>query len=151
MAKSTPADEKRPVGRPSEYDPAFCEQVIAFGKEGYSKAEMAAGLGATRQTLDNWARANPDFLDAVQTALEFSLAWWEGKSRTGIEKGGAFNAGLWSKAMSGRFPAEPYRERQELTGPNGGPIETHALTGKVAALPKEKREAIRAALKGGAA
>lgn len=148
-AKTLAAEPAAPAkrGRPTDYDPAFCELVEGFGKEGYSKAEMAAGLGVTRGTMDAWMKAHPDFSNAVHTALEFSLAWWEGKSRTGIEKGGAFNAGLWGKAMSGRFPNEPYRERHEHAGPNGSPLQVHQMTDKVAALPAEKRAAVRAALK----
>lgn len=114
-----------PAGRPSKYDPAFCEQVIEFGKQGYSKAEMAAALEVTRTTMDNWAAEHEEFLDAVQCASEFSLAWWEGKGRQNLTTAG-FQASLYSKAMSGRFPAEPYRERFEHTGKDGAPIQTES-------------------------
>ena len=32
----TETTEKRPVGRPSTYDPAYCEEVIALGRIGKS-------------------------------------------------------------------------------------------------------------------
>jgi hypothetical protein len=99
----------------------MCELVIASGRDGMSKAEIASVLDVSRQTLDTWAGQHPEFLDALQRAHELSLAWWEGKARTNLTTTG-FQAGLWKQAMSGRFPAEPYRERQEISGPDGGPI-----------------------------
>mgnify|MGYP002149956458 CR=1 FL=1 len=35
-----------PKGRPSKYDPAMCEAVIAAGEEGMGRAEIAAEIGA---------------------------------------------------------------------------------------------------------
>jgi nitrate/nitrite-specific signal transduction histidine kinase len=36
--------EKRPVGRPSEYDPSYCQKVIELGKLGKSFEQMSAQL-----------------------------------------------------------------------------------------------------------
>jgi hypothetical protein len=138
----------RGPGRPSEYDPAFCEVVIAAGREGKSRAEIAAELDCTRETLNEWAKAHPEFSDALNRAKEFELAWWEGKARVGVDKGGQVNAALWSRSVSGRFPAEPYRERTELSGPGGGPIQTQPLADELAALPKAQRDQLREAIKG---
>lgn len=114
--------DKRPVGRPSEYDPSFCERVIDLGKDGLSPAEIAAELGHPRTTMLLWGDTHPEFLTALQHARDLSLAWWEKQAREGLEKGAAFNAGLWKHAISGRFPTEPYRERVQVTGPNDGPV-----------------------------
>ncbi len=102
------------AGRPSDYDPAFCERVIDLGKEGASKAEMAAELGVVRQTLDNWCDAHPEFLDAVKEALSFSQAWWEKQGR--IATFGAtpnFNATSFIFNMKNRFPND-WRDKQEV-------------------------------------
>lgn len=111
-----------PAGRPSEYDPAYCERVIALGKQGKSKVVMAAEIGVSKPTLDNWARAHPEFFAAMETALTLSQAWWENAGQKGLtaEK---FNASVWSRSMAARFPAD-WREttRQEQTGADGGPI-----------------------------
>ncbi len=117
QSADTPAS--RPVGRPSEYDPAYCERVIALGKEGKSRAEIASALGHARQTIANWEADHPEFLDAMTRAKDEELAWWEAKARKGIDLGSQFNATLWSKSMGGRFPNEPYRDRTEVSGPNG--------------------------------
>lgn len=133
MTRRVKAQDAKPRGRPSEYDAAYCERVVELGREGCSKAEMAAELGCTRSTMDNWAKANPEFSDAVQHAQELSLAWWEKQARTNLATQG-FQSSLWSKAMSGRFPAEPYRERQEVSGANGGALQFVVETG----VPREE-------------
>lgn len=117
----------RPRGRPPKYEPSMCERVLELGREGCSRAEIAAELDISRQTFYRWEHEHPDFSDAIQRAHDLSLAWWEKQGRTNIA-GKDFNAGLYKQCMSGRFPAEPYRERVEHTGRDGGPIETKAET-----------------------
>lgn len=116
-------------GRPTKYDPAFCEQIVEMGKAGFSYAEMANAFDVVRETLTEWTKVHPEFSAAVTRAKSASLAWWENEARNGINKGSAFNAALWAKSMSGRFPAEPYRERTEVSGPAGGPIQTVDVSG----------------------
>lgn len=123
------AAEPRPVGRPSEYDPSLCEQVIELGKEGKSRAQIASALGVSRQTLVNWGLAHREFVDALTRAKDEELAWWEQKAQDGLTMGSGFNATIWAKSVSGRFPNEPYRERVQLTGAGDGPIRTLDLTG----------------------
>lgn len=102
------------AGRPSDYDPAFCERVIDLGKEGASKAEMAAELGVVRQTLDNWCDAHPEFLDAVKEALGYSQAWWEKQGRLATFGGAdGFNATSYIFNMKNRFPSD-WRDKQEV-------------------------------------
>lgn len=127
-----------PAGRPSKYDPAFCERVIENGRLGYSKAELAADLDVTRATMDSWTESHPEFLNAVQRAHELSLAWWEAQSRSNLATSG-FQAALWGKAMSGRFPKEPYRERTELTGKDGGPVQSDSRVDLTGLSPEQLR------------
>jgi hypothetical protein len=106
-------------GRPTDYDPAFCERVIELGREGASKVEMAVELGVVRNTLDNWAAAHPDFLSALTHARDLSQVWWEKKGRSGLDSQG-FNASLWGKNVSCRFPDDwTDKSKQELSGPGG--------------------------------
>lgn len=114
---------KQPVklGRPTSYRPAMCARVVELGRQGCSKAELASDLDVTRETLDVWMREHSAFSDAVQRAREHSFAWWEAKARTNLGTAG-FQANLWSKSMSGRFPGEPYRDRLELSGPDGAAL-----------------------------
>ena len=91
-------------GRPTDYKPEYCELVVSLGKEGAGKAEMASACGVVRQTLDNWMKAHPQFLDAVTRAREESLAWWEKMGRTGITMGKQFNANAYALQVFNRFP-----------------------------------------------
>lgn len=123
-----PVDTPHPGGRPSEYDPAFCDQVIDLGKQGKSRAQIASALDVSRQTLINWGIAHPEFVDALTRAKDEELAWWEQQAQDGLNKGSSFNATIWAKSVSGRFPREPYRERVQLTGADDGPIRTLDLS-----------------------
>ena len=96
--------QKQVGGRPTDYKPEYCELVVSLGKEGAGKAEMASACGVVRQTLDNWMKAHPQFLDAITRAREESLAWWEKMGRTGITMGKQFNANAYALQVFNRFP-----------------------------------------------
>lgn len=100
------------MGRPTDYLPAYCEQVKAWGKEGRSKAQIADRLDVARQTLDNWAAVHPEFLDALTRARDSAQAWFEDKGQDGLTAPG-FNASLWAKQVSCRF-REDYTEKTEV-------------------------------------
>ncbi len=111
-------------GRPTAYRPEYCEQIVELGKQGKSTVQMACAFDVSRQTLHNWASDHPDFMDAFTRAKQFSQDWWESQAQLGLTAD-RFNAALWSRSMAARFP-EDYQERKgvELTGANGGPVET---------------------------
>jgi hypothetical protein len=113
-----------PTGRPSSYDPSYCECVIELGKEGMSVVEMAAEIGVTRNTLEtNWPAAHPEFLEAFTYAKLLAQAWWEKQGRTNLATQG-FQSSLYSRSMAARFPAD-WREIKgtELTGKDGAPVQ----------------------------
>lgn len=97
---------RRRRGRPSKYDPAYCDVVVELGREGQSRTEMAAALGVNRDTLSEWTKVHPDFRDAMRFALTCSQAWWEAQARVNLLK--PFNRRLWIVNMQCRFP-EDYR------------------------------------------
>jgi hypothetical protein len=113
------------MGRPSDYDPSYCEKVIELGKQGMSVVEMACEIGVARATLEtNWPAAHPEFLEAFTHAREQSQAWWERTGRVGMLKK-EIDASIYSRSMAARFPKD-WREVKgtELTGKDGGPVET---------------------------
>jgi hypothetical protein len=119
-------EEKRPVGRPSKYDPKFCDEVIALGKIGKSVEAIGALLGVGTKTLYNWRDENPEFLHALDMAKEFELQWWEDIAQTHMvenKESDRLNATIWSRSMAARFPKK-YREqvKQEITGADGAPL-----------------------------
>jgi hypothetical protein len=113
------------MGRPSSYDPAYCEKVIELGKQGMSVVEMAVSIGVSRATLEtNWPAEHPEFLEAFTHARECSQAWWENTGRVGMISN-TISAPIWSRSMAARFPKD-WREVKgtELTGKDGAPVET---------------------------
>lgn len=101
---------KKPVGRPTKYDPEMCEKLLIMGRQGYSITEMAAKLCVHRDTLYEWAKVHIEFSDTLLVAMTHSEAWWEHLAHVAIKlPTSAFNTGLWSKIMSARFP-HTYRE-----------------------------------------
>jgi len=101
-----------PAGRPSKYDPVFCDAVIEAGKEGKTLAEMAAAIGIDRSTLTDWQEQHPEFSRAVKAGLDAAQAWWEQNGRIatfgGIE---GFNATSFIFNMKNRFKAD-WADRQ---------------------------------------
>jgi len=122
----TETTEKRPVGRPSLYDPKYCEEVIALGKIGKSSEAIGAILGVGTATLYRWRDEFLEFREALELAKEFELHWWEDIAQTHMienKESDKINASIWSRSMAARFPKK-YREsvKQEITGADGVPL-----------------------------
>jgi hypothetical protein len=119
--------EKRPVGRPSEYDPSYCQKVIELGKLGKSFEQMSAQLDISYRTLCRWRDSIEEFCHALEDAHAYSQAYWEELAQSHLietKDTPRINTGLWSRSMAARFPKN-YSERikQELTGADGGAVE----------------------------
>lgn len=115
-----------PAGRPTSYDPAFCERVENFMALGYSKMAAAGSVGVCYQTLKNWMEEHPEFFAAVKRG--------EAK-RTQILENGLLEAETGPQVTSRIFALknaapDEWREKQhtELTGANGGPIQTEDVS-----------------------
>lgn len=99
-------------GRPTDYDPAYCETVIELGKQGKSKVQMAAHFDVCRKTIDNWADQHPEFLRALTRAMTHAQDWWETAGQVGMVAD-KFNSSVWSRSMAARFP-EDWQEKKEF-------------------------------------
>ena len=120
--------EKRPVGRPSTYNPAYCEEVVALGKKGKSIEQICFDLNTPVRTLYEWRDRHPEFSQALEDAKAFEQAWWESQAHAYMvetKDGPKLNASLWSRSMAARFPKK-YREstKTEITGAEGAPLLT---------------------------
>lgn len=136
-----------PAGRPSLYKPEYCETVIEVGQDGGSLTKMAVECNVDRKTLDDWAAAHEEFSAALTRARQLSLMWWEDKAKENVDNP-KFNSSLW-KMMVGSQHREEYGEMKralELTGPNGGPIQTQTTVIDPAAMDPDARDALRYAL-----
>lgn len=145
MAEEAP--KKRPVGRPTKYQPEFCDKIIELAKTGAGMVEWALACDADRTTLYDWAAAHEDFSTALSRAKMEEQRWWEQAGRGGmyLDK---FNALVWKVSMQARF-RDDYTERKinEVSGPDGGAIKTETVTKiDTRGLDEEQRQVLKAAL-----
>jgi transposase len=119
-------EEKRPVGRPSLYDPAYCEQVVELGRLGKSVEQIASNLNLSLRVMYKWRDEHEEFMHAMEDAKQHEQAWWEEQAQAYMvenKESDRLNASLWSRSMAARFPKK-YREsvKQEITGAEGAPL-----------------------------
>lgn len=113
-------------GRPSKYDPAFCEQIVAFMAQGYSVAAFAGHIDVARSTINEWADQHPEFSEALSRGKNKRLLHWETDALRVAQKGGGpgtatiITFGL--KNMGGEDWNAP--DRVEMTGRDGAPLVT---------------------------
>lgn len=131
MAARDPQKPKyKPLGQPTKYRPDCCAIAVAKGQEGASKTEIAVACGASRKTLDYWREKHPEFDEAMAQAEMHAQVWWEQRGRgfiTGqyeLQKGAG---AVFIFQMKNRFP-DDYRDRHEITGKDGGPIQSITTT-----------------------
>lgn len=77
---------------------------------------MCANLKTTYETMDDWAKANPEFSEAITRAKFNAQAWWEDFGQEHMLTTG-FSASAWSRSMAARFPSD-WREKSEHTHQN---------------------------------
>lgn len=101
------------VGRPSKYDPAFCDTVVSIGEEGGTLAAMADSCDIDRATLNDWIEIHPEFSRAVKRGLQKAQVLWErkGMAATFGDVDG-FNATSFIFNMKNRFK-EDWRDKVE--------------------------------------
>lgn len=68
----------------------------------------AAAVGTTRETIDNWRKADPEFDKAINTIKERQKEWVQGKLMTAIENGSVASILFFLKTQCG------WRETQKL-------------------------------------
>lgn len=64
-------------GRPTKYDPAFCDVVVDFMSQGYSRMAAAGEIGVTYETFREWVKIHPEFSVAVSLGMARRLKFLE--------------------------------------------------------------------------
>jgi hypothetical protein len=117
-----------PVGRPSKYDPAFCNKVIELGKLCKSFEQMASMLDVGITTFKRWREEHEEFRTSLEDAHWYAQTWWEDQAQANLiehKDGERINTGLWSRSMAARFPKNySDRVKQEISGPDGMQLKT---------------------------
>ena len=124
-------DTPKKIGRPSKYDSALCDKVVELGKQGKSVEQISATLHIPYKTLLYWQEIHQEFLEAMEQAKLYEMAYWEDLASQHIvevPQGAKLNTGLWSRSMAARFPKK-YREntKVEVTGKDDKPIQVDVL------------------------
>lgn len=114
-----------PFGRPTKFDPEFCERLIETMSSGASLAEFAADLRVTRSTIYQWAEDYPEFSDAIKLGRELQESWYNKVGRAAMAgKLPDFRPVIWIFTMKTQFGWIERDERKlEHTGPNGEPLQ----------------------------
>jgi hypothetical protein len=116
------------VGRPTLFDPSYCDKVVELGALGKSVEQIATILGVSLRVIYLWRDTYPQFMHAMEDAKAAELNWWEDQAQAYMlehKDAAKLNASIWSRSMAARFPKK-YREsvKQEITGENGAPLLT---------------------------
>lgn len=109
-----------PAGRPSKYDPAYCDEIVTFMGKGYSKTAFAGSIGVCHDTIIEWAHVHPEFSDAVKAGQAARVQRLEEGLLAGDQLGPQVTARIF--ALKNAAPDE-WRDRREVTGADGGPLQ----------------------------
>ncbi len=107
----------KPIGRPSDYDPKYCDMLIEHMSKGLSYASFGAVIDVVPSTIYLWEQKHPEFSEAKKRGFQNCLLWWEHQAQKGLwndKEGSTLNTTLWIYNMKCRFPAE-WREQQEIS------------------------------------
>ena len=66
-----------PAGRPTKYEPSYCQEAIDYLAQGKSVTQLSARIGVNKTTIYEWANVHPEFSNALRTGQELSEAYWE--------------------------------------------------------------------------
>ncbi len=162
------AQRKEPTrtGRPSTYTDELGETILAYMASGFTVTEAADRLGIDRGTVYRWADRNPSFA-AILARAKAALAEHAFTQAASIPRelyqrvtaGEVIDgptvaaARLYTDSLKwyaerlnpGAFAAQS-KQTVELTGKDGGPIQTASIVIDSRSLSPDAREALRYAL-----
>lgn len=115
-----------PAGRPTDFRPEMGEEILKLMSDGFSLAASAAYIGIHRQRVYDWLEKHPEFADTISLAKGKRQYFLERRLLTSDQSPVVTSTIFALKNAAG----EDWRDKQEheLTGKDGGPIETVALS-----------------------
>ena len=111
-----------PAGRPTEYKREYAQQIIELMRQGLSLTAAAAEIGVWRQRIYEWAEQDEELADATKWGQALRTNFLE-KRLLSATDGPTVTSSIF--ALKNSAPDE-WRDKHdhELSGPNGGPMET---------------------------
>lgn len=64
-------------GRPTDYDPSYCDLLIKTMSQGDTLSCFCADIGIHRESAYEWMKKHPEFSNAYKKAQENALKFWE--------------------------------------------------------------------------
>ena len=148
MAASKEGEVKPKMGRPTNYKPEYCDKIIEIMAQGYSLEAASAKLDIPHRCIYDWQAKHLDFSQAIHEGRIKALAWWEERAMN-TASGSPGNSQIISLGLRNRSRSASGwidSQKQELSGPDGGPIRVEATTIDVGDLSPEQRDALRAVM-----
>lgn len=108
------------MGRPTKYEPRFCEEVENLMRQGFSKTAAAGHIGVDRDTFLNWAKEHPEFFGAIKRGEAARTMKLEQDLLDAVD-GPRVTSRIF--ALKNAAPDE-WKDKREMEhgGTNGGPI-----------------------------
>lgn len=111
----------RGQGRPTKYNPDYCDGVVADGALGFSLTAYAGLIGVDRDTITEWRKVHPEFDAACRHAMAVRARFLEGGMMERDVPAPAMNARKF--ALVNCAPTD-WRDKIDtvISGPDGGPV-----------------------------
>lgn len=61
-------EDKKPIGRPTDFTPEMGEQILVLMEQGFSLAAAASQINIHRQRVYEWMERHPEFADTIRLA-----------------------------------------------------------------------------------
>lgn len=133
---------KAKTGRPTKYDPIYCEMLIRHMEGGLSYESFAGSIRVCRTTLYEWEEHHPEFSYAKSVGRELERLFWEKagidglynetiKDGDGMTITKSINSAVWIFNCKNRLG---WRDKQDVITTD---TSTDTLSKEVAALTEE--------------
>lgn len=108
------------VGRPTDFQPQYGEEILSLMAEGLSLAAAAAELGIHRQRVYEWEEKHAEFADTIKLARSKRQLFLERRLLKATE-GPVVTSSIFALKNAA---SEDWRDKQdhEVTGKDGGDI-----------------------------
>ena len=91
-----------PGGRPTDYDPAFCDIAIEFLRKGKSRIQLCEKLDIAKSTMQLWEKIHPEFSAALEKGITFSESKWHTRGESNL-KNNKYNTKMYELQMRNRY------------------------------------------------
>jgi hypothetical protein len=115
-----------PGGRPTEYTPEIGERILELMATGLSLSAAAAECDVHRQRVYEWESRHPEFADSVKLARSKRQLFLE-RRLMDAKEGPVVTSSIFALKNAGQGDWVD-KTATELTGANGGPIQTQDIT-----------------------